>query len=205
MRLLMKCSILALGLSAGGLPALAADLVEPPPPILAPEPVVETAGWYIRGDVGYVFENDTSGNYAFYNQLPGVEGIDDYYHYDRISLDNAVSFGAGAGYRFTDNLRVDATLDYFKADVDGRSNCPFMVKTDPNGLNLPFDADCHYEDTSEAEIWTAMANAYVDVGHYGVVTPYIGAGLGGAHVSYDVLVNNQVCGSPIHRPPRGRG
>lgn len=174
--------------------AHAADIIEepiyvPPPPVIEP---VSTSGWYLRGDVGYVFKEKTDGYYKFYNQFPGAQGIDDIFHYDEVESDGAASFGGGVGYRFNDYFRVDATLDYFKTDLRGSSDCISYV-TASMGLN--FYNDCRYDDSSSAEVWTALANAYVDLGKFGRITPYIGAGLGFAHVSYDKMRNEQVCGS----------
>ena len=171
--------------------ANAADIIEPPV-YNPPEPVVSTSGWYLRGDVGYVFKSKTSGDYSFYNEEDGSEGVDDIFHYDTLETDGAASFGAGVGYRFTDQLRADVTADYFKADVEGSASCISYVTA---SLGLGFYNDCQYEDTAKAEVWTALANAYVDLGKLGPVTPYIGAGLGFAHVKYDDMRSEEVCGS----------
>jgi opacity protein-like surface antigen len=178
----------------------AADLIEPA--YEAPAPI-STSGWYLRGDVGLVMRSKNSGDWDFYNQLPGVEGIDDTHKYESLEIDRAASFGGGLGYRFTDQLRADATVDYFKADVDGQTPCPFMVKTNPDGLALPFDAECNLKGSTEVAVWTAMANAYVDIGHFGPVTPYIGAGSGAAHVKYSDYEEDQVCGAPFSCPYTG--
>ncbi len=195
---------LALGLlaSAALLPTLAqaADIIEP-------VPVVEEipfSGWYIRGDVGYNFKSETEGKWAFYNIFPGVEGIDDHYRYDDLRLSDAATFGVGAGYRFTDTFRMDATVDYFRSDVNGKTKCPLMIITDPaHGLG-PFE-ECNYNDRSKADVWTIMANAYVDLPSFGVVTPYLGAGVGTAYVKYDDVKSNEVCPpcSPSYTPYSG--
>ncbi|MCB8839283.1 outer membrane protein [Aurantimonas sp. VKM B-3413] len=174
--------------------AQAADLIEPPAYIAPPPPPpaqISTAGWYLRGDVGYVFKNDTDGDWDFYNYGYGENGIDDTHRYDSLTLKGAALFSGGFGYRFTDNFRADATLDYFKTDIDGRTECPYQIKVG-HGIYNPAGG-CHYEDSGEATVWTAMANAYVDIGHFGRFTPYIGAGIGAAHVSYDTGTNQEVC------------
>lgn len=192
----LACLSLGLAFAAD---ARAADIIQEPV-YAEPRPAPETSGWYLRGDVGYVFKSRNSGEWDFYNVLPGVEGIDDTYDWDKVELKSTASFGAGVGYRFSDQVRVDATLDYFKTDVNGSTPGPFMVQIDPNGLNLPYDAELTYKQTSEAAVWTGLANAYIDLGAFGRVTPYVGAGIGVARVDYDDMTNEQICGAPYSCP-----
>jgi opacity protein-like surface antigen len=188
----LRMTTLALALVVGG-PVFAADLyVEPPeaPPV---EPAPAYSGWYIRGDVGYVFKSRNQGNWDFYNQFPGVEGIDDTYRYDHLDFKGAASFGGGVGYRFNDYLRADATLDFFHAKISGGTECPFMIKTDPQHA-LPFGSDCHYDNGASADVWAPMVNAYVDLPGMGAITPYVGVGVGAAFVDYGKLSLQEVCG-----------
>ncbi len=37
--------------------------------------------------------------------------------------------------------------------------------------------------------YSLLANAYVDLGTYGYITPYVGAGIGGTYVKWDKLRN----------------
>ncbi|MCQ0990263.1 outer membrane protein [Jiella marina] len=203
MKKLLLTTVAALGAWSFAAPAaMAADIIEEPvyiaPP--APEPVVSHAGWYLRGDVGYNFKSKSSGDYDFWN--PGdtsplpyddgwVRGIDHTEHYDEFSLRGSANFSAGVGYRFNKHFRTDLTVDYFKADMEGSSRCGYLVEI--GYLLDPTNNDCRYNDSSSASVWTAMANAYVDIGTYGRITPYIGAGLGFAHVSYDEMKNSIDC------------
>jgi opacity protein-like surface antigen len=176
-------------------PVLAADLyVEEAPEVAQAEPAPAYSGWYIRGDVGYVFKSRNQGNWDFYNQFPGVQGIDDTYRYDHLDFGNAASFGGGVGYRFNDYLRADATLDFFHAKISGGTECPFMIKTDPQHA-LPMGADCHYENQASADVWAPMVNAYVDLPGLGPITPYVGLGIGAAFVDYGKLSLQEVCGA----------
>ncbi|KQT55162.1 MULTISPECIES: outer membrane protein [unclassified Aureimonas] len=196
MRAITSLSLLALGLLVGTAPVRAADIIDP-----IVEVPIATTGWYLRGDVGYVTRSKTSGDYEFWNQgydkdgnrdLSAI-GKDETVHYDEIKLRDGASVGAGAGYRFSDQFRADVTADYFKTDVDGRSDCAYLVEI---GYNIsPVDSGCRYNDSSEATIWTLMANAYVDIAHFGPITPYIGAGAGFAHVSYDTMNSSTQCGT----------
>lgn len=197
MRVITSLSLLALGLLAGVAPVRAADIIEP---II--EVPIATSGWYLRGDVGYNSKDKTTGRYKFWNEgqdengnFPGPigQGVDDEFSYDEIKLRDGASFGVGAGYRFSDQFRADVTADYFSADVNGKSDCNYIIEADTFGIS-PINSGCRYDDRSKADIWTVMANAYVDVGHFGPVTPYIGAGAGFAHVSYDTMDSTIVCG-----------
>ena len=50
--------------------------------------------------------------------------------------------------------------------------------------------------------WTLLANAYVDIGHYGVFTPYVGAGIGGTYVRWSDLKNTSCdSGNPSNCDP----
>ncbi|MEC5410318.1 MULTISPECIES: outer membrane protein [unclassified Aurantimonas] len=164
--------------------ANAADVIEEPPVYIPPAPVeeVSTAGWYLRGDVGYVFESETSGKYGYLRGGYGGGDFVQYYHYDNIETDSAFMVGGGLGYRFNAFARMDLTADYFTADVTGSSNC----------VDVP-SAYCSYADSSEIDVWTVMANAYVDLGTYGRFTPYVGGGAGVANVSYGTMNNKFEC------------
>ncbi|ORE91143.1 outer membrane protein [Aurantimonas sp. 22II-16-19i] len=195
MKTLLLTTVAAIGAWSAFAPAaMAADIIEEPvyvtPP--APVPVVQTSGWYLRGDIGYNFKSKSDGHWDFYNIF--YPGVDDSHRYDELNLKNSANFGAGVGYRVNDYFRLDATADYFRANAEGRTECPYQIKNDPNhGLGGDPDAVCNYDDTSKASIWTIMANAYVDVGTYGRITPYIGAGIGAAHVSYSDSSTTENC------------
>ncbi|MCX2698017.1 MULTISPECIES: outer membrane protein [Ochrobactrum] len=183
---LMACGML---IAVNG--AHAADIILDDP-VVAPAPLPVAAGWYIRGDIGYNFKNKTDGDWAFWNQFdPPYRGIDDNLRYDDFKLKGGASYGLGVGYRFNEMLRTDATLDFFRAGINGRTACPSYIKS-AKGFN-PVEDNCNYEDNSTANIWTAMANAYVDLGKVGGLTPYVGAGLGAAFVKYDTWKTHEVC------------
>ncbi len=81
-----------------------------------------------------------------------------------------------------DHFRVDTTFDYlFSADFRGSTTggSDFGACTDT----------CKSKDVSAMTAYSLMANAYVDIGHYGMLTPYVGAGLGGTYVKWDDLKN----------------
>ena len=88
-------------------------------------------------------------------------------------------------YRY---LRADLTADYwFKSDFNGSTS-----GTCSGGV------PCVSTDTSAYSAWLLMANAYIDLGTYHGVTPYVGAGIGGAHIKWDDLTNTTPDGTTVH-------
>ncbi|ABY39869.1 hypothetical protein DK68_2756 [Brucella suis] len=184
-------AVMICGLITSVSAASAADLIVQEP-VFEPLPRPALAGWYLRGDIGYNFKSKTGGKWNFWNQFEEpYRGVDDTFNYDDFSLKGGASYGVGVGYRFNDMLRTDLTLDYFRASINGRTNCPSYVKSS-HGLN-PVEDNCHYEDNSKASVWTAMANAYVDLPRVGPLTPYLGAGIGAAYVKYDTWKTSEIC------------
>jgi opacity protein-like surface antigen len=140
---------------------LAAD-VAPQPPVISAESVApdETnSGWYLRGDIGIAVNAAPSMNWQSSS------------YFDR-SAANSASFGAGIGYRFSDTLRADITLDFLTSH---------RIKG-----NLTATTEDHL--TQDAA--TVMANGYYDIATFSGVTPYIGAGIGVARVNDDALVRD---------------
>jgi opacity protein-like surface antigen len=173
--LAMKTSLIAVAaVLLAGTAAYSADMYQPEPaPIEAPEvEVAEASGWYLRGDAGYSF-----------NKLRGAEFFQgsnaDLVDFDDTDLKNSFTLGAGVGYQVNNYLRTDLTFDYmFKSDFDGSTSGSCGVST-----------ACTSSDVAAMRAYTLMANAYVDIGSYGMVTPYVGAGIGGSYVKWDNLRN----------------
>ncbi len=159
--------------------ANAADLYVPDQPVDAPvaAPVAAYNGWYLRGDVSYDIM-DLRG--AKFNQGGDASHR---VNFNSADLDNTGNLGIGVGYQANDYLRVDTTFDYlFSADFRGSTT----------GGGAPFGSctgRCRSRDTSSLTAYRLMANAYVDIAHYGLFTPYVGAGIGGTYVKWDDLKN----------------
>ena len=90
----------------------------------APEPVVTASSFYLRGDMGWSWLN-TENN-----------------------ADSVFLLGGGVGYKFNENLRTDARIDYAGIGND------------------------HHDFGS------VLGNVYFDIPTQTVVTPYVGAGIG---------------------------
>ncbi|WP_337270359.1 outer membrane protein [Oryzifoliimicrobium ureilyticus] len=160
----------------------AADLA-PAQPIgeMPPEvTVTDTAtGWYLRGDVGYGF-NDLRGA-RFYQGGSSADEVS----FDRAELRNAFTGGVGVGYQATSYFRTDLTFDYLSRSTFRGSTSGFCGACGPGGSSVPATS----RDISSLTAYSLMANAYVDLGTYAYVTPYVGAGIGGTYVKWKDLSN----------------
>ncbi len=79
--------------------AHAADMPGYPPEPVAPAPIeLVNSGWYLRGDLGYRFQNFNTATDILNN-------------YTHTSMENPFVAGVGAGYKF-EWIRFDVTGDY---------------------------------------------------------------------------------------------
>jgi opacity protein-like surface antigen len=149
--------------------ASAADMAIAPPPY-AP-PVADFGGWYLRGDIGFSNQRVDSvrnTNAALYAPLTSFQ--------QTTGFDTGGIYQIGAGYQFNSWFRVDVTGEY-----RGRANFHGLDLTSfPNGGVPGFGSDVYNASKSE---WLFLANAYVDLGTWWCITPYIGAGVGTAQVT----------------------
>ncbi len=164
--------------------AFAADMaIAPPPPMYAPPPVVEDfGGWYLRGDIGFSNQRVSRLN----NVLDATYTTSS----QNLGFNTAGIFGLGAGYRFNNWLRADVTGEY-------RGNSQFFGKdvlTFPGGFNT----DTYHATKSE---WVVLANAYVDLGTWWCMTPFIGAGVGGARVSINNFTDQSITNAGLGAQP----
>ena len=143
--------------------AFAADMAIAPPPY-APPVVEDFGGWYLRGDIGFSNQRVSRLNNALdVNATTSVQNL---------NFSSAGIFGLGAGYRFNNWFRMDITGEY-------RGNSTFFG-TDAITFPGGFGTDTYHATKSE---WVVLGNAYVDLGTWWCITPFIGAGVGGARVS----------------------
>ena len=204
MRAIFKPLLLgAVALAAFGAPAKAADMLDAPyeqvPEVV---PVEIGSGWYLRGDVSYDFKSKLDAGYRTYRE--SHDENDDVFSparfdygdedYDDFEIDDALNGGIGFGYQFTDYFRGDLTAHYWKADVDGHDASAFVCDgTDAGGDPFPAGSTCRSQDSSELTAWELMGNAYVDLGTFKGITPYVGGGLGAVHVDYSDLSKKSYC------------
>lgn len=166
-----------LGAPAWSAPARAADLGYAPPPdySFAPEQQATLGnGWYLRGDAAWARE--TPPALAPDAALASALGTHDGW-----------AASIGAGYQFNNYFRTDVTLEYRnKLPANARSTS-FDCVTDVVGVSDAGGApigvtaqtgDCFSAQRANFKRTSLLANAYIDLGTWAGVTPYIGAGAG---------------------------
>ncbi len=140
---------------------IAADVAAHPPQISAASVMPDDTGlgWYLRGDVG--FARNVAPTIAWQSTS-----------YSNTSAANSATFDFGGGYRFTENLRSDITLDFLTAhSIKGNL-------TATTGDRLSQDAAA------------LLLNGYYDFGAISGLTPYVGAGIGVARVHNGTLTRD---------------
>lgn len=195
LRLFMPIAAAA-ALVGAALPAAAADIYEPPVIETPPPEVVyrdtSYGGWYIRGDIDFHKSKIKEIEFITYGAdvdccgdpvaIPGTGS------FNSAALRGAMSLGAGVGYQISDHFRADLTADYwFKSKFNGSTPGPTTNST----------------DTSAYQALLLLANAYVDLGTYHRITPYVGAGIGGAYIKWDELRNQFPGVDDRHRGAKG--
>jgi opacity protein-like surface antigen len=184
-----KRILLVLAASIGSLASAHAADYDPPIYVDQPAeyvPVEIGSGWYLRGDVGYVF-NASIGQVDYSTYDGFVYGSSSF---DTQDLSADFTWGGGVGYRFTDYLRADATVDGYRASFDGSTSSAESCFP----ANAAYDnTSCRSQDSSEVSVVSVMANGYVDLGTYVGITPYLGAGVGYSYLSWGNLDSNSYC------------
>lgn len=145
---------------AAAVPAVGADLYEPPViEYVAPEPV-QFGGWYLRGHIGMSNQKVGSLYNVLFDTTTGLNVLDK-------NFEAGPTFGAGVGYAVNDFLRVDGIVEY-RGEVGFHGLDTWMDGTTTRYNNY----------TAKKSEWLLMANAYADLGEFRGVVPYIGAGIG---------------------------
>src|SRR5881394_2210699 len=165
--------------------AFAADMaIAPPPPMYAPPPIVEDfGGWYLRGDIGFSNQRVT--------RLDNVLDALNTSSRQNLAFGTAGIFGLGAGYRFNNWFRADITGEY-------RGNSTFFGTDNLTFPGPAFGADTYHATKSE---WVVLGNAYVDLGTWWCMTPFIGAGVGGARVSINNFTDQSITNAGLGAQP----
>lgn len=150
-------------------------------------------GWYIRGTAGAALQSQSSLSPDF--------GAVPLAHTGNFALE------AGGGYQFNQWLRVDATYTYYgqqTLNANGASvNCPASLDPIDNaagqivavGVN---QNQCTPHESASLQKNLFLTNAFVDLGTWYGITPYVGGGIGAAYLISQQSVNftNNSDGSP---------
>lgn len=147
-------------LCLGAAPAHSADIQE--------APIVEVqqfGGWYLRGDIGMSNQRLNRLDYSGFD-LPEIFG----WHEDG-EFDAGITGQIGVGYQFNDWLRADVTAQY-------RGKTEFSALDFYANPSNPSFGDGTNDYSAKKSEWLFLANAYADLGTYGGITPYVGAGIG---------------------------
>ncbi|WGS20099.1 MULTISPECIES: outer membrane beta-barrel protein [unclassified Bradyrhizobium] len=149
--------------------AFAADMpIMPPPPMAyAPPPVQDFGGWYLRGDIGMT---NVNGNLHVnsYDTLPPGSTLNKLGH----QFSGGMSFGLGVGYQFNNWLRADITGEY-------RSKTTF---SGTDFATIPGFGPISDVYGGGFTSWVGLVNLYADLGTWWCLTPFVGVGVGAAHI-----------------------
>ena len=168
------CSMIGFAASAADY----GDQLFAPPPLDPPSPVELGTGWYLRGDSSWgraslpLLNSDAS-----FSQAPKAT--------------ESWTLGLGAGYKFNNWLRADLTDDY-RNEQSSRSTgtnvwCPYALQglQTQTGTLLGYayntNDTCTPSQRSSIRRLHPMLNAYIDLGTWSSITPYVGAGVGFAY------------------------
>jgi opacity protein-like surface antigen len=210
-RMIASTAAIGVAIAVWALPArlAAADLdsslfgVQPP---TQTQPVEFGTGWYIRGsvDAAYQIQPSLLPNYLVDPPGQSYSGISP----SAQSYDWAAEIGFG--YTFNKWFRTDLTYSYYGTQkVSGNGsyvNCPASLNplysnppTDTILLGVtPDPSQCTPQESAYLQKNLALANAYLDLGTWYGVTPYVGAGVGIAYIVGNQAVNfvNNSNGTP---------
>jgi len=158
--------------SAGAVLAITAANAADLPLAPAPIPIVqEFGGWYLRGDIGMT--NTRGKLFAPAYDDASTLSVNQLGH----GFTGGTSYGVGVGYQFNSWFRADITGEY-------RSKVMFSGTDFANIAGLGPISDVY---SARFSSWVAMANVYVDLGTWWCITPFVGAGVGGAFNQIDGL------------------
>ena len=167
--------------------ALAADMpsIMPAPQYYAP-PAQDFGGWYLRGDVGMTNSNATL-HVNSYDTLPAGSSLQQLGH----GFTGGTSWGLGVGYEFNSWFRADVTGEY-------RSKVNF---SGTDFASIPGFGPISDVYTGGYKSWVALVNAYVDLGTWWCLTPFIGAGVGAAHIQTTGFQDSGALFTTVGIPP----
>jgi len=185
---MVRAKIIALaGAALVNTAAVAADLPLPlPSPPVAPVAVV-TGGWYLRGDVGIGSQHFSDFDH---NQLNSSFVWPASWQIQQTKIGDTSFVGFGVGYAWNNWFRFDVTGEYrTKADLKViGSYSGFADFCPPQSSGQP-PQTCFDNIQAEHSAWVVLANAYLDLGTWWCLTPFVGVGVGGARHQFSGMTD----------------
>jgi opacity protein-like surface antigen len=184
-KLLVRAVAVAMVSSAAYAADMPQQLPPPPQPQLTYQPMQlvmqQPAGaWYLRGYIGVGMTSQA--NFVFEpNPLNAPVDI----LTQHAAMGDTVFFGAGAGYEFNNWLRFDVTAEYRT-----KSSFNAFLTYDCGGGCVQGD---QYNAFIKSDIF--LANAYIDLGTWDCLTPFIGFGIGGAYNTFSDFTDTGIATS----------
>lgn len=171
----MSKAAIYLGLAAFaalGAQAFAADLLPPAPSLDSPAlrgKFAPESGAYLRVDTGFGALRARSAASTFSAPVTGFQN-------DSTQVGRASLIGLGAGYQFSEYVRMDMTGEY-------RGSASYAARASyVDGANCGL-ARCMDAYAASVQSATLMTNVYGEIGSWYDVTPYVGFGAGLAHTT----------------------
>ena len=166
------------------------DRVEVPAPIPvpAPSPVPEGFTYYLRADLGWSFEPDPSFSQTgvlYGDLLSTYAGLPSH----SVSTDGVLGGTIGFGAYFTPHLRGDLTLD-FRGHQEINATATYTDAGPVAGV---------VSDRLKVNRTIGLVNAYWDLLPRGMITPYIGAGVGFTYndMQHSTVTTEDAGGGPL--------
>lgn len=149
-------------------PAQAADLGYGSVKDIPPPPAPSGRAWYLKGTIG--MSNPEPG--AFF--VDEAAFVNHTMHHEDIKSGGIYGFGIGVEHSRW--LRFDVTGEYRgKQLVVGQDSYSYGACGTPGNCGTN-------EYTADMESWVGLANAYIDLGTFRGITPYVGGGIGFASI-----------------------
>lgn len=161
--------------------ALAADdLLDEAELLDAPEIFTEDpTGWYLRGDLSFLLNQPNSPTFStsWRSRIQSPES----------DLDDNLGVGIGVGYQFNEYFRAEVMGSYH-THADFKSSTTVDCRVGGSSTSR-----CNWQISSNLTSLQVMANLYADLGNFMGFSPYIGAGLGSVHMSWDDVNSASRC------------
>lgn len=161
----------------------------PPVEYASPAPMLGDSGLYLRGDLGYSVNRP--GNIVYAPANAGGERTVSH------SMKGAGVVSVGVGYQLNAMLRGDITLEQ-----RGQSNFRYLDRVE----NTSNPAAYYLNDVrGSMGLRVAMANAYMHMGTWNNISPFVGVGVGLGAASIRNVTNQGVGPGNSHPNARGIG